>query len=299
MRHSPVATSSNRKAIRHRYSDKIFDAVSAHMAIIGEDGTILETNRAWEDYARRNGMTKTYQTIGENYLAICDGAYGGGREQACQAAQGIRSVISGKTTEFLLEYPCHSPQGKHWFYMRAIRLSDEKPICVIISHEDITPLKLAQEKLKAGREELKHEKLKLQEANIALKVLLKQREEDKHDLEKNVLTNVRQLVLPYIDKLKTIPLKPRQQAVVDILEAGLKDVISPFFARMSNAGMILTPQEMEIAFLVKEGKTSKEMADLLHVAESTIHFHRKNLRAKFGLKNKRTNLRTFLLSMSE
>jgi DNA-binding CsgD family transcriptional regulator len=68
--------------------------------------------------------------------------------------------------------------------------------------------------------------------------------------------------------------------------------------RLSNASILLTPQEMQIATLVKDGKASKEIAAILNVSEATVHFHRKNLRKKFGLNNTRTNLRSYLLSMS-
>lgn len=55
---------------------------------------------------------------------------------------------------------------------------------------------------------------------------------------------------------------------------------------------------MMIAALIRDGKSSKEIADLLNVSDTTVHFHRKNLRIKFGLTNTRTNLRSYLLSLS-
>jgi SAM-dependent methyltransferase len=73
---------------------------------------------------------------------------------------------------------------------------------VVASHEEITALKLTEEALKKSQEELIEQKQSLEETNIAMKVLLKQREEDKLDLEKKVLSNVKDLVLPYVEKLK-------------------------------------------------------------------------------------------------
>jgi DNA-binding CsgD family transcriptional regulator len=152
--------------------------------------------------------------------------------------------------------------------------------------------------LKKSQEELLDQKQSLEEANIALKVLLKQREEDKLELEKKVLTNVKDLVLPYVAKLKNSRLKPKDKTLVEIIESHLNDVISPLLQRFANARILLTPQEMQVAGLVKDGKTSKEIADILNVAETTVNFHRKNLRGKFGLTNQRTNLRSYLLSIS-
>jgi DNA-binding CsgD family transcriptional regulator len=69
--------------------------------------------------------------------------------------------------------------------------------------------------------------------------------------------------------------------------------------QLSHANIILTPQEIQVATLVKDGKASKEIAEILNVAETTVHFHRKNLRKKFGLSNSQTNLRSYLLSISQ
>jgi hypothetical protein len=95
------------------------------------------------------------------------------------------------TEEFLYDYPCHSEDGPQWYYMRALRMSGDGPVRVVASHEEITALKLTEEALKKSQEELIEQKQSLEETNIAMKVLLKQREEDKLDLEKKVLNNVK------------------------------------------------------------------------------------------------------------
>jgi len=105
-------------------------------------------------------------------------------------------------------------------------------------------------------------------------------------------------VLPYVEKLKNSRLKPRDKTLVEIVETHLNDVISPLLQRFANAKILLTPQEMQVANLVKDGKTSKEIADILNVSEATVNFHRKNLRIKFGLTHQKTNLRSYLISMS-
>ena len=211
---------------------------------------------------------------------------------------GIRQVIGGAVDEFLYDYPCHSPSGKHWYYMRAVRTTGREPLRVVVSHEEITALKLTEEELRQSRQALDEQARSLEESNIALKVLLKQREEDRQALERKVLSNVKGLVLPYIEKLKGARLKPRERTLVDIVETHLQDIISPLLQRITNADIILTPQEMQIAALIKDGRSSKEIADILHISEATVNFHRKNLRVKFGLKNRQANLRSYLLSMS-
>ncbi|MBW2491582.1 MAG: PAS domain-containing protein [Deltaproteobacteria bacterium] len=276
----------------------VIDSLSAHIAILDENGLILEYNRAWQAYSVKNGMPENVDFKGMNYLGVCDSVTGEDASDAHNIAKGIRQVINGEITEFLFDYPCHTPNSKHWYYMRAIRMSDTKPVRVIISHEDITALKLVEEALRESREELEEQKQSLEEANIALKVLIKQRENDKLELERNVLTNVKKLVFPYVEKLKEVPLKPRNKTIVEIIENHLKDIISPLLQKFSNAQIILTPQEIKVVSLIKDGKSSKEIADILNISETTVNFHRKNLRRKFGLKNRQMNLRSYLMTMN-
>jgi DNA-binding CsgD family transcriptional regulator len=276
----------------------VLNSLSAHIAILDQTGAILETNNAWRSYSARSGMPEDYDYRKINYLDVCEGTQGNDVDDARKVAEGIRAVINGDIDEFLYDYPCHSENSRHWYYMRAIRMSHNEPMRVVVSHEDITALKLTEEALNQSRELLTEQKQSLEEANIALKVLLKQREEDKLELEKKVLNNVKDLVLPYVEKLKNSRLKPREKTLAEIVETHLNDIISPLLQRFSNAKILLTPQEMQVAALVKDGKTSKEIADILNVSETTVNFHRKNLRVKFGLRNKQINLRSYLLSIS-
>ncbi len=292
----------NDKEDNSLYSDELAKAVlnslSAHIAILDENGVILETNKAWRNYAVKNGMPEDHDDRGSNYLAICEATTGRESDDAVKVAEGIRAVIRGDLEEFLYDYPCHSPDGPHWYNIRAIRMTGSGPVRVISSHEEITALKLTEDALRKSREELIEQKQSLEETNIAMKVLLKQREEDKLELEKKVLNNVKDLVLPYVEKLKNSRLRAKDRTLVEIIDTHLQDIISPLLQRFVNAKILLTPQEMHVASLVKDGKTSKEIADVLNVSETTVNFHRKNLRVKFGLRNKRTNLRSYLLSIS-
>jgi PAS domain S-box-containing protein len=276
----------------------VLNSLSAHIAIIDEQGVIIETNRAWQEFTRTGHQNDKIDYIGANYLQVCDSTTGDDATDAHGVADGIRQVIKGEIDEFLHDYPCHGPDGHHWFYMRAIPMNTEGPVRVIISHEEITELKLAQEQLLESKQALEQRRQNLEEANIALKVLLRQREEDKIELEQKVLSNIKDLVFPYIEKLKLAPLRAKDKTNVQIIEDHLNEVISPLLRRLMNLNILLTPQEMQVAALVKDGKPSKEIADILHVTESTVHFHRKNLRLKFGIKNKATNLRSFLMSLS-
>ena len=145
--------------------------------------------------------------------------------------------------------------------------------------------------------ELEEKAEKLEEVNTALKVLLKRLDEDKKAVEEKVLFNMRQLIEPNLAKLKNGRLTERQKNLLEILESNLKEIVSPFANRLSNSFMRLTPTEIRIANFIRQGKTSKEIADMLNLSAKTIEFHRDNIRTKIGIKNKKINLRTYLLSL--
>ena len=152
--------------------------------------------------------------------------------------------------------------------------------------------------LSVANKELEVKTTNLEEANTALKILLKKRDEDKIELEEKVLSNVKELVVPYLEKLKKSGLDDKQETYLSILESNLNDIISPFLRHLSSKYLNLTPAEIQIANLVKEGKTTKEIAELLASTRWAVDFHRNNLRKKLGLTNKKANLRTYLLSLT-
>jgi PAS domain S-box-containing protein len=156
--------------------------------------------------------------------------------------------------------------------------------------------KRVDDALKEREKELEIKTGNLEEMNSALKVLLQRREEDRKELEEKVMFNVKELVVHYIEKLRITRLDKKQSGYVDILESNLQSIVSPFSRTLSHAYLNLTPAEIEIADLVRQGKSTKEMAELLNVSTRTIEFHRKNIRKKLGIELKKANLRTRLLS---
>jgi PAS domain S-box-containing protein len=189
-----------------------------------------------------------------------------------------------------------------------IFLSEDKVHSAIGTFTDITDKKRVEKALMKAHNELEHRVKKrtseleiktktLEEINIAMKVLLKKREEDKIEIEDNVLTNVKELIEPYFDKIKKNKLDDQQKAFLSIMESNLSEIISPFTRKMSLKYLNLTPAEIQIANLVKHGSTTKMIAKLQNVSPRTVETHRKNIRRKIGLEGKRTNLRSHLLSL--
>lgn len=154
-----------------------------------------------------------------------------------------------------------------------------------------------EEALRAGEEDLGLQAQKLEDVNAALRVLLRRHEEDKIELEEKVLANMKDLVSPYIDKIKQSRLSPSQKNCMEVIESNLNDIISPFSRKLSSKYLNLTPREIQIAGLISDCKTSKEIANFLNTSITTVAFHRRNIRIKLGLSNKKANLSTHLQSL--
>ena len=144
---------------------------------------------------------------------------------------------------------------------------------------------------------LRNRETELQEANAALKVLLRRIEDARTELEEKLLSNINQLVFPYLDKLKRRVTDEKGKAYINVVEANLNELTSPLGSHLSARFARLTPTELEIAKLVIQGKTTKMIAEMLNTATSTIDFHRNNIRRKVGIRSARVNLRTYLTSL--
>jgi len=162
---------------------------------------------------------------------------------------------------------------------------------------DITERKLSEKTLRSREEELRVKSLNLEELNTALKVLLRKREEDRRELEDTIMNNLQDTVKPYLEKAKKRTKNKRLTEILAVLESNLETITSPFSHKLSSKFINLTSTEIEVANLVKQGMSTKEIADLLSVSSKTVEVHRLNIRKKIGLNNKRANLRAHLLSI--
>ncbi len=162
---------------------------------------------------------------------------------------------------------------------------------------DITKKSQMVKSLKEREAELKIKTQNLKEVNTALKALLKKRDSDRTELEEKVMFNVKEMITPYIKKLRELELDEKQEIYLTILESNLKDIISPFSPKLTSRHYKLTKSELQIAKLVRMGITSKEIAELMGLSRRTIESHRDRIRKKIGLDSRKRNLRTFLMSI--
>lgn len=140
-------------------------------------------------------------------------------------------------------------------------------------------------------------KMDLKEQAATLDIYLEQASKSKQDLEDSVIMNIREIIFPYLQKIKKTELNAVQIEGLDTIKKHLDDIISPFYRKLTSQYSNLTPMETRIAGLVKAGKTTKEMANLLNLSAGTVEFHRNNLRKKLGIRNTNIKLRSYLVAI--
>lgn len=150
------------------------------------------------------------------------------------------------------------------------------------------------EKLSEKERELASRAQELAAVNKALQQIAAQARNDVVHFKSRVTGNVEELVLPLIGRLKEGPLTEDQMVSINVLESNLTQIMDSFVARMGTRERNLSPREMEVANLVRQGHSSKEIASILLTTRRAVEFHRDNIRKKLGIKKSRKNLRAFL-----
>ncbi len=161
---------------------------------------------------------------------------------------------------------------------------------------NITERKEFEEELCNKERELELQARNLEEVNIALNVLLNHREEEKKKAQEDIVEKAKKLIFPYLEKMETGILSDEGRIYLDIIRSNLDELISSYMSGSSQQYQHLTPTEIQVADLIKQGKTTKEIASLLNVSLPAVSFHRANVRKKLGLLHTKTNLRSYLQS---
>ncbi|MFH1136404.1 MAG: PAS domain-containing protein [Pseudomonadota bacterium] len=185
---------------------------------------------------------------------------------------------------------------RHWLCIKFPLFQDDGPMLIGSVAVEITDRIRAERELEIGRKELRLKAENLKEVNTALKVLLDRRENEKNRQIADMTSTLEKLVFPYLKRLGTSNLDKDQMNFLSIVETNLREIASPFAGRLDSLEDRLTPAELEVAELLRQGKTSDEIAELLHTSVHTVSSHRHGIRRKLGLLNKRVNLKSHLRS---
>jgi PAS domain S-box-containing protein len=265
-----------------KYRD-IFERATEGIFQTGMHGELLNANPA---FARMFG----YKSAGDVMKSVTDIT-----TEICyddKQREKIRKLLTESGQVRAMEVEGRRRDGKKiWVTMNmsAVRSVSGQILFYEGTLADVTARKKMEEEIRSKTESL-------EETNAALRVLLKHRESDNVELEEKVVQNVRDLVLPYVERIKQSN-SDRDVAFAEIVESNLNDILTPFVKRMAAKYATFTPKEIQIADLMKKGKSTKEIAGLLSLSIRTVDVHRYKIRQKLGIKNKKINLQSYLLSL--
>lgn len=302
-------SNKKREESEKKYRD-IFENINEYIYLHNVDGYFVDTNTHFRNnigFSKselrkinlRDMIPEKYKSGFDDYLK---------RIMVSGYEKGLLRIVSKNGRELLVEYKNSLVQGLEGpLFVRGVGRD------ITAEHEARKALKKSEENLRIARDELEkrvqertkelrdsNEKLEektlsLEEANITLRVLLTTKNETKRDIEERALANIKSLIMPLLRKIKLGRLGPSQMANIEMIESNLNQTIGSFEVDIISKNYQLTPTEIQVANLIREGKSSKEIAMLLNTAISTIHTHRDNIRIKLGIKNKKINLRTNLI----
>ena len=263
------------------FLNTVFDAIQDGISILDTDLTVVRVNKVMRElYSHMlpfEGKKKCYEVYH-------------GRSKPCEICPTIRTLESGRLE--MNEVPLTlrgEVKGTHELFSFPIIDASGKVTGVVEHVRNITGRKQAEEELEKERNSLK-------EVNIALKVLLRESSQTKDDLEENMRTNIKNLLLPYLTELESRLSTEEETFFIDIIKSNIDEITSSFSRKLTLEYNELTPREIQIANLIRQGRTNKEIGRLLNITPNGVDFHRRNLRKKFNIKGKKANLRSHLLS---
>ncbi len=203
-----------------RFTRATIDALSSSLCVLDALGSIVAVNRAWCEFAQRNGGEPDCMREGASYLAVCEVAARAGCEMGARVAEAIRSAIAGRREDFSMEYECNSPDQRRWFALSLTCFRGAGPLRMVVVHKDITERMLAAEEQAESAKRLKRLAAHLesvreeQNARIAREV---------HDELGGTLTMLKLGLATAVDDLApSTPLHGRLEQLLGQVDAALK-----------------------------------------------------------------------------
>lgn len=288
----------------------ITDAATAAIVMIDGQGKVVFWNPAAE---RIFGYTVEEAIGKELHILMAPKKY---HAQYREGFQRFKATGHGPFIKNIIELTAVRKDGKEFpigLSLSAIKIKGQWNSIGIV--RDITERKNAEEALRRAHDELEkrvaertaelvevnreleQQTLELAEANTALKVLLRQCGDAKHDLEGKMLATVNELVMPHLDRLSMRLASSEENVFIKIIKNNLEQITSSFSQELTAKARNLTPREIQIADFIRNGHSTKEIAGLLRVSQTTVETYRASLRKKLAITNKKVNLRTYLHSL--
>jgi DNA-binding NarL/FixJ family response regulator len=274
---------SELESANHRF-EALLNAPTSSMLLLGLDGTVLAAN----PIAAKRHKLKVDEFVGKCAFDLLPNKLSKTRKTNL-----ARVVKTKKPARFV------DQRGKIIFDNSVYPIfdNDRNVIQLAIYAKDVTKQLESVKQLEEGKRELEAKTELLQDANMALKIMLQKSTENREEVEAEVMATLKKMVVPLVQKIKKAEISPTVREHINRLEGNLKYLSSPFSRSLSFEYISLSPKEIQVANLIRDGRVTREIAEELGMKPGTVEFYRNNIREKIGIRGKKIRLRTHLLNL--
>lgn len=263
------------------YYCNVFNNIDDGVSVISKDYVIKDVNFTMEKWFERN------QIIGfKCYEALHD------RTLPCDDCPIKRTFDTGEMHTEVVPYRTLKNGAAGWKKVECYPIYEREEVVGAVEYvkDTIFDLDLLS---KVAIIEKELEDLKGQ--NNLLKQNVSRLESERNLLENNLSLNIQNLVKPVINEIKSnMDANTTYKHMMAFLDSLIEKIAEPYMSNVPNGLNSFTTREIEVLQLIRQGKSSKEIATMLFVTPKTVAFHRGNIRRKLGL-GKSDNLRAYLL----
>jgi DNA-binding NarL/FixJ family response regulator len=152
--------------------------------------------------------------------------------------------------------------------------------------------------LRIRAEELDEKAIQLQKANMALSAMLEHRDAELRATEESLHLKIKKYILPNIDDIARCKIDGKAANYLNAIQTKLQDIVSSSSRSLFVRYQDLSPAEVRVADFLRQGMSTKDIANALGISPGSVSFHRNSIRRKLGLVKKKANLKSFLNRLS-
>lgn len=264
------------------YYSNVFNIIEDGVSVLDKDYVIEDVNPAVKKWYKER----------ENFIGLKCYEVFHDRTSPCDKCPVRRTLETGKMHVEVIPYKAIGTGVAGWKEIKGYPIYDGEEIVGVVEYVKDVTYEMDLFSKVAG---IERELVNLKAQNEILQSFIDEREKEHFSLQSNISLNVKNLIKPVIHEIRNnIVSDSSEERMILFLESLIDRIVEPYLINVPDPESSFTTREIEILQLIKQGKSSKEIATLLFVTPKTVAFHRGNIRKKLGL-CKTDNLRTYIL----